>query len=40
AHLMLESVLLEPTDGDITTQLHERFDPRHHRLDLRQAPLM
>ncbi|EGH35284.1 amino acid adenylation, partial [Pseudomonas syringae pv. japonica str. M301072] len=20
--------------------LHERFDPRHHRLDIRQAPLM
>ncbi|MBI6824197.1 AMP-binding protein, partial [Pseudomonas syringae] len=40
AHLMLESVLLEPTDGDITARLHERFDPRHHRLDIRQAPLM
>ncbi|MCF5710802.1 hypothetical protein GIV19_26645, partial [Pseudomonas syringae] len=40
AHLTLESVLLEPTDGDITAQLHKRFDPRHHRLDIRQAPLM
>ncbi|MBI6824246.1 amino acid adenylation domain-containing protein, partial [Pseudomonas syringae] len=40
AHLTLERVLLEPTDGDIAARLHERFDPRHHRLDLRQAPLM
>ncbi|MCF5753059.1 amino acid adenylation domain-containing protein, partial [Pseudomonas syringae] len=40
AHLTLEHVLLEPTDGDIAARLHERFDPRHHRLDLRQAPLM
>ncbi|MCF5710655.1 amino acid adenylation domain-containing protein, partial [Pseudomonas syringae] len=40
AHLTLERVLLEPTDGDIAVQLHEHFDPRHYRLDLRQAPLI
>ncbi|WP_026145417.1 condensation domain-containing protein, partial [Pseudomonas asplenii] len=40
ATLAVEEVELTPRDGDIETCLRERFDPRHYRLDLRQAPLM
>ncbi|MGQ3853498.1 amino acid adenylation domain-containing protein, partial [Pseudomonas capsici] len=40
AKLVVEAVNLDPADGDIETRLHERFDPRHYRLDIRQAPLM
>ncbi|MBX8600534.1 amino acid adenylation domain-containing protein, partial [Pseudomonas cichorii] len=40
AKLAVEAVSLDPADGDIETRLHERFDPRHYRLDIRQAPLM
>jgi amino acid adenylation domain-containing protein len=40
AQLDVEPVLLDPTAGDIAGQLHERFDPRHYRLDIRQAPMM
>ncbi|CAG1011847.1 partial arthrofactin-type cyclic lipopeptide synthetase A, partial [Burkholderiaceae bacterium] len=28
------------TDDDVAQQLRERFDPRHHRIDVRRAPLM
>ncbi|KOY00806.1 non-ribosomal peptide synthetase [Pseudomonas nunensis] len=40
APLAFESVALDPAHGDIATQLHERFDPRQYRLDIRQAPMM
>src|SRR5450830_454108 len=40
ARLYLEQVELDPAEGDIAEQLHERFDARHSRLDLTQAPLM
>ena len=33
----LEEVTLDPTT-DGTRQLRERFDPRHYRIDVRQAP--
>ncbi|MGO4777247.1 phosphopantetheine-binding protein, partial [Lysobacter sp. 2RAB21] len=38
APLVIEQIELDPADGDIAEQLRERFDPRHYRLDLRQAP--
>jgi arthrofactin-type cyclic lipopeptide synthetase C len=38
APMAVEEVGLDP-DMDATTQLLERFDPRHHRLDLRRAPM-
>lgn len=31
---------LDPRDGDVLTQLQGRFDARHYRLDIRQAPMM
>ncbi|WP_446033163.1 amino acid adenylation domain-containing protein [Pseudomonas frederiksbergensis] len=40
AKLVVEAVSLEPAAGDIAGQLHQRFDPRHYRLDIREAPLM
>ncbi len=40
AELPLQEVILDPADGDILTQLHARFDARHYRLDVSQAPLM
>ncbi|TCV56384.1 non-ribosomal peptide synthetase, partial [Pseudomonas fluorescens] len=40
APLSVESVALDPAQGDIATQLHQRFDPRFYRLDIRQAPMM
>ncbi|GFM80231.1 hypothetical protein PSCICN_09230 [Pseudomonas cichorii] len=40
AKLGVEAVSLNPAEGDIAAQLHARFDPRHCRLDIRQAPLM
>ncbi|WP_010453228.1 condensation domain-containing protein, partial [Pseudomonas asplenii] len=40
ARLPLEQVELDPADGDIVEQLHQRFDSQHLRLDLTQAPLM
>jgi amino acid adenylation domain-containing protein len=39
ALLRVEEVELDPAAGDITEQLRVRFDPRHYRLDVRQAPL-
>ena len=39
APLRVEEIELDPGDGDVLTQLRERFDPRHYRADLRQAPL-
>ncbi|MCF5653312.1 AMP-binding protein, partial [Pseudomonas syringae] len=40
AKLHLEGLELDPADGEIGAQLHSRFDPRHYRLDMSQAPLM
>ena len=40
APLVQEELTLDPADGDVAGQLRARFDPRHTRLDLSQAPLM
>ncbi|MGR4976811.1 amino acid adenylation domain-containing protein, partial [Pseudomonas sp. LARHCG127] len=40
AQLRRQEVALDPVDGDAATQLHERFDSRHHRLDITQAPML
>ena len=40
AFLPAEEVKLSGTDGDVSQQLYARFDPRHHRIDVRRAPLL
>ncbi|RMM38670.1 Amino acid adenylation, partial [Pseudomonas syringae pv. aptata] len=40
ATLGLDEQVLDPTEGDITEQLIKRLDPRHTRLDIRQAPML
>ncbi|KRP98381.1 peptide synthetase [Pseudomonas lactis] len=40
AHLGVHEVMLDPAHGDVMAQLHERFDARHYRLDITQAPLL
>ena len=40
AALSVEEVKLEPGAGEAEKQLYERFDPRHNRMDIRQAPLL
>ncbi|RMT82600.1 Amino acid adenylation, partial [Pseudomonas viridiflava] len=40
ARLGFEQIELDPADGDISQQLHERFDSRHYRMDVGQAPLI
>ncbi|MDR8368278.1 condensation domain-containing protein, partial [Pseudomonas sp. JL3] len=40
ATLALEEIETDPAAGDVVRQLHHRFDPRHYRLDIAQAPLM
>ncbi|MHA6885078.1 non-ribosomal peptide synthase/polyketide synthase [Ralstonia pseudosolanacearum] len=40
ATLERQPMRLEAADGDIATQLKQRFDQGRHSLDLRQAPLM
>ncbi|MET1070520.1 MAG: amino acid adenylation domain-containing protein [Pseudomonas prosekii] len=40
AQLVCEEVQLAVSQGDSLSQLQSRFDPRHYRLDLRQAPLL
>ncbi|HET7460420.1 MAG TPA: amino acid adenylation domain-containing protein, partial [Longimicrobium sp.] len=40
APLVVEEVVLDPAAGDAKAQLRARFDPRHHRIDLRTAPLL
>ncbi|MCF5387606.1 non-ribosomal peptide synthetase, partial [Pseudomonas syringae] len=40
ALLMRESFEPDPQGGDVATQLHQRFDSRHQRLDIRRAPMM
>ncbi|WP_248750467.1 non-ribosomal peptide synthase/polyketide synthase [Pseudomonas sp. MWU15-20650] len=40
AELGVDEIHLDPAGGDIATQLTECLNPRHHRLDIRQAPMM
>ncbi|KAG0092958.1 hypothetical protein BGZ92_008022, partial [Podila epicladia] len=40
APLSITELSLDTADGLIAEQLSQRFDPRHHRLDLTQAPLL
>ncbi|WP_425475784.1 amino acid adenylation domain-containing protein [Pseudomonas asplenii] len=40
AQLSVEEVAVDPGAGEVLALLHERFDPRHYRLDVGQAPLM
>ncbi|MFJ2485384.1 amino acid adenylation domain-containing protein [Pseudomonas sp. NPDC087639] len=40
AILPVEEVVLDPAQGAIIDQLHERFDARRYRLDVSQAPLI
>src|SRR5262249_45247999 len=40
AIIPIEEVELDSGAGDITHQLYELYNPRHHRIDIRQAPLM
>ncbi|MGH7459189.1 MAG: condensation domain-containing protein, partial [Longimicrobiaceae bacterium] len=40
ASLVVEEVTLDGGGGDVAEQLRRRFDPRHYRFDVRQAPLM
>nr|WP_281422355.1 non-ribosomal peptide synthetase [Photorhabdus caribbeanensis] len=40
ALLSVTELTLEPADGPVGEQLAQRFDPRQHRLDLGQAPLL
>ncbi len=38
--LPIAEITLNSALGDVALQLQERFDPRHFRLDIRQAPLI
>ncbi|HEY6237056.1 MAG TPA: AMP-binding protein, partial [Candidatus Elarobacter sp.] len=40
APLTVEEVSVDPSAGDVAEQLGARFNPRHFRLDVRQAPIM
>ncbi|PQQ25032.1 non-ribosomal peptide synthetase [Photorhabdus hindustanensis] len=40
APLSVTELTLDPADGPISDQLTQRFDPRRHRIDLNQAPLL
>ncbi|OEC49736.1 non-ribosomal peptide synthetase [Pseudomonas sp. AP42] len=40
AKLVVQEVMLDPAGGDVMAQLHGRFDARHYRLDITQAPLL
>ncbi|MGY4306614.1 amino acid adenylation domain-containing protein [Bradyrhizobium sp. USDA 4369] len=40
AAVAVEEVELDPAAGEASSQLQARFDPRHCRLDVRQAPLL
>ncbi|XP_031637833.1 uncharacterized protein LOC116350232, partial [Contarinia nasturtii] len=37
---LLTEVTLDATDGPVLEQLWNRFNPRHYRIDLKQAPLL
>ena len=38
--LVVEEVELSTVHGDLAAQLSERFNPRHYRVDVREAPLV
>ncbi|MCC4605961.1 non-ribosomal peptide synthetase [Xanthomonas campestris] len=40
ARLPVEEIVLDPAQGEIVEQLRARFDPRHYRLELGDAPLL
>ncbi|WP_284343873.1 amino acid adenylation domain-containing protein, partial [Dyella mobilis] len=40
ASLHITEICLDTANGPITDQLSRQFDPRHHRIDLTQAPLL
>ncbi|WP_240700322.1 non-ribosomal peptide synthetase, partial [Sphingomonas gei] len=40
AQLSVTEVVLDPDQGPAVEQLARRFDPRHHRIDLTEAPLL
>ncbi len=40
APLPVEEVQADPSAGDAGKWLYERFDTRHHRIDLRRAPML
>ncbi len=40
ARLSITELTLDPADGPVNEQLALRFDPRRHRIDLCQAPLL
>ncbi|WP_244131951.1 non-ribosomal peptide synthase/polyketide synthase [Burkholderia plantarii] len=40
APLAVEEVAVDAAPGDVAQQMNVRFDPRHYRLDVRQAPLL
>jgi amino acid adenylation domain-containing protein len=40
AVLLIEEVTLDPQGGPGDVQLHARFDPRRHRIDVRHAPML
>ncbi|EQB97991.1 hypothetical protein B738_27667 [Photorhabdus temperata subsp. temperata M1021] len=40
ARLSVTELTLDPADGPVRDQLVQRFDPRQHRIDLSQAPLL
>ncbi|KIH80490.1 Long-chain-fatty-acid--CoA ligase [Pseudomonas batumici] len=40
ARLQCEALAFDPRAGDVASQLKERFDSRHSRLDVTRAPLM
>ncbi|WP_186120718.1 non-ribosomal peptide synthetase, partial [Burkholderia gladioli] len=40
APLAFTELILDPADGPVAEQLARRFDPREHRIDLGQAPLL
>jgi len=40
AQLIIEEINCDPAAGDVGEQLRARFDPRHYRLDISQAPMM
>jgi amino acid adenylation domain-containing protein len=40
APLSVIELILNPADGPVIEQLSQRFDPRRHRIDLTQAPVL
>ena len=40
AVLQVEEVDMDAARGDVGEQLYERFNPRHHRIDVREAPML